>query len=355
MKKIFIRSPYYIQVAETGQAGSKIEVFLWNYTDTEPTTPTYTLSKEIPSPSQIETSYNVANLAKDFIKITYPTIVTTPTIEEHTAWCYMKVKRYKLSGGVYTLLDTETIVCLNGYSTYEQGYNYSTTTQIVPLLKNWYNFYNPNNAYLYKDLSFYIDFWVEQDAYNEYSVKVEYYDKDFETISIVEIMPISGQEGVYKVPIIEDTYFLSVYGESAELSIFFEKVCEPKYTPKTVAFINRYGGWQFLTFFKASKESIDVTSTKFDLMPEDLNYNIKIGQTRTLNHNGKQKIRMNTGFVQESYFELMQDLLLSEVVLIDNKPATVKTNSLDYKKRLDGLINYEVEFEYSFNLIQNVR
>lgn len=346
MKKIFIRSPYYIQVAETGQAGSKIEVFLWTDDSGVPSTPTYTLTKEIPSPSQIDTSYNISNLAKDFINAKYPTYTALPDYEDRSIWCWMKVKRYKLSGDVYVLLDEEWFACLNGYSTYKQGYNYSLTSTVLPL-------FNDSLTCKVYSANVYFDIFIEPS--DTYETIVKYYNAANALISTQEIVEVDGNESMYKVPLIANSVRMSIEQNEPLFDIFTEWVCEPKYTPKTVAFINRYGGWQFLTFFKASKESIDVTSTKFDLMPEDLNYNIKIGQTRTLNHNGKQKIRMNTGFVQESYFELMQDLLLSEVVLIDNKPATVKTNSLDYKKRLDGLINYEVEFEYAFNLIQNVR
>ncbi len=199
----------------------------------------------------------------------------------------------------------------------------------------------------------YFDLFIEPS--DTYDTIVKYYNAAGTLISTQEVVETAGNESMYKVPVIANAVRLSIEQNEPEFDIYLEWVCEPKYIPKTVAFINRFGGWQFMTFFKASKESIDVTSTKFNFLPEDLNYNIKVGQTKTLNHNGTQKIRMNTGFVNESHFQLMQDLLLSEVVLIDNKPATVKSNTLDYKKRLDGLINYEIEFEYAFNLIQNVR
>ena len=43
----FARSPHIIEIAETGQTGSKIELFLWN-TGSQPTDPQYILSKRIP-------------------------------------------------------------------------------------------------------------------------------------------------------------------------------------------------------------------------------------------------------------------------------------------------------------------
>jgi hypothetical protein len=68
-----------------------------------------------------------------------------------------------------------------------------------------------------------------------------------------------------------------------------------------------------------------------------------------------QKIKCNTGWVYENYSELIQDLLLSEVVLLDNKPVVVKSQNFDIKTSLkDKNINYEIDFEYSFGLINDV-
>ena len=69
----------------------------------------------------------------------------------------------------------------------------------------------------------------------------------------------------------------------------------------------------------------------------------------------KQTIKCNTGWVDENYSELIQDLLLSEVVLLDNKPVIVKSQSFDIKTSLkDKNINYEIEFEFNYGLINDV-
>ena len=53
------RSPYIIEIDETGQTGSKIELFLWT-TGSQPASPQYTLSKKIPSSNNIKTYYNIS-------------------------------------------------------------------------------------------------------------------------------------------------------------------------------------------------------------------------------------------------------------------------------------------------------
>ena len=130
---------------------------------------------------------------------------------------------------------------------------------------------------------------------------------------------------------------------------------ECKYTPVECSFINRYGGWEFLTFFKAQSNSISAKGTDYKLTQSAINYNTAIGQFKTFNINGKQTIKLNTGWVDENYSELISDILLSETVLLNDIPVTVKSQSSDFKTTLkDKNINYELEFEYAFNLINDV-
>jgi hypothetical protein len=322
MKKIFIRSPYFIEVDEVAQTSAKIEVFLWNKGTTEPTTPNYTFTKQVPSATQTKLSWNISNLAKGFIKPIAPVTVTVPTEENVNTWCYMKVKRYSDD----VLLDTETFVCLNGYTQYLDGYNQSTTDTIVPLfntsIKNYVKDFDTN----------YVSFFLE----------VEYYDTSYGYVDVTE-------PAIWKFPILQET-------ENVEDSFFYaEELCEPKYTPVTCTFINGFGGWQYLTFFKANSQGIDVKSKDYNLLSSSIDFNPLQGQKQRFNFQGTQKIKCNTGWVDENYSDLIQDLLLSEVVLLDNKPAIVKSQSFDIKTHLkDKNINYEIEFEYNYGLINDV-
>ena len=140
-----------------------------------------------------------------------------------------------------------------------------------------------------------------------------------------------------------------------EKNVYVNALEECKYTPVECSYINRYGGWEFLTFFKAKSSSITVKGTDYKLTQSSINYNTAIGQFKTFNTNGKQTVKLNTGFVDENYSELITDLLLSETVLLDAKPVIVKSQSNDLKTTLkDKNINYEIEFQYAFNLINDV-
>ena len=69
---------------------------------------------------------------------------------------------------------------------------------------------------------------------------------------------------------------------------------------------------------------------------------------------------MNTGFILEDAVSTVEELFLSENVYIrfDGKtlPVIPKSKSFVQKTNLnDKLINYTVQFEFAFNLINNVR
>ncbi len=328
MKKIFIRSPYFIQVNEANQLGSKVELYLYNKGESVPILPTYILSKKTATTTQLENTYNIANYAKEYIKPIVPVYVSVPTEENVNCWAYCIVKRYtELTLGVYTLLSTETFVCLNGYTDYLGGYNNSETVTYLPL-------FNPSiKKYVKNFTSNYVSLFFEVGTYETS------YD---EYLNVIE-------PTIYNLPIIQATTMVE------DIIIKSEELCEAKYTPITCTFVNRFGGWEFLTFFKANKTSIDVEYKKFDLSPDNVNYNPYLGVTKTFNQQGKQKITCNTGWVDENYFDLIQDLLLSQTVLLDNKPVIVKSQNSDKKTYIkEKNINYTIEFEYAYGLINDV-
>ena len=135
-----------------------------------------------------------------------------------------------------------------------------------------------------------------------------------------------------------------------------EETCEPILEPQLVQFINRYGGLDFIWFFKMRTDSISIESKDYKLLQPAMTYDTTIGQNAKYNFNGKQSVKMNTGFVNENYNELIQDLMLSEKVWINSIPAIVKSSGTEFKTQIRNKnINYEIEFEYAFDLINNMQ
>lgn len=342
MKKIFVRSPYRISINEVGQIGSKVELFIWNSNVAEPTIPTYTMSKKIASVTQIENVYNISNKCVEYINQKNSIFTSVVATESFKNWCFAKVKRYKeTSPNVFVLLDEETFICFDGYTSFLGGANQFENEDNVPL-------FNPEiKIYKKEGSTEYVNVWLDE---NE-----NWYFEDA-TASLIQIESIGS---LYKIPYsIDGTYKILKRVRNRyniEFTFKVESICELKYSPIVCSFINRFGGWSFLTFFKAHQKSIEVKSSTFNLMPESFDYDTFVGSNKQFNFNGTRKIVCNTGWVDENYSELIQDLLLSQVILLDDIPVLCKSTSSEEKTQLkDKNINYTINFEYNFNLINDV-
>ena len=326
----------------------------------------YSLSKSIPSASQISTYYNVSNYVKEFIENIKPTkIASSPSYEDNNEWVNFQITRYKLDEGSYTLLDTTDYVGVNGFTTYTQGVNYVDEYYTTGFLSN--KLISKNIIKSSSNLKNYVNYIVDMESGFRLEITYSKLDNTYSTTP----QNITSITGIYnfKIP-------LTLYPTNAQLidgnkldvklynsidtllatdSVYVYINEECKYTPVECTFINRYGGWEVLTFFKQQTNTIAVKGTDYKLTQSAINYNTSIGQFKTFNTNGKQTVKLNTGFVDENYSELITDLLLSETVLLDGKPVTVKTQGSDLKTSLkDRLINYEMDFEYAYNLINDV-
>jgi len=150
---------------------------------------------------------------------------------------------------------------------------------------------------------------------------------------------------------VTDEYIDIVYN-SVTTTLLITDEC--RYTPIDIFFQNKEGALQSLTFFKAKRESMSVESEKYE-------GNNGQGKHQFIKYNvrGKSKFNANSGFVVEDRNEAFKQLLLSERVwTIQNEievPLNVGSTQLEYKTRQnDRLINYQIEFEYAFNEINNI-
>ena len=132
---------------------------------------------------------------------------------------------------------------------------------------------------------------------------------------------------------------------------------ECRYTPIDIYFQNKEGAQQVLTFFKAQTESLSVTSEEFQASRGQAN----LGNHQYIKYNvqGRQKLKVNSGFVAEEMNETFKQLFLSQRVWkYENgifTPLNLSSKSFEYKTRQkDRLINYELDFEFAFNEINNI-
>ena len=347
--RIFSRSPFIIEVNEALQTSSKIEVFLWN-SGTAPTSPQYTLSKAIPSTTNLQTLYNVSTLIREYIKFINPSLNYNSvggSIDDK-AFCNVKIKRYKNTS---TLLSTTTYYGFDGYSEYVQGYNYDRGQYLLDE-GTYYYYYEDSSTY---DVTKVGDITLEVTSGD----KVKYTN----LVSGVNSTFTFASSGVKTVHRVNGTYWangnkLEILNSSNTVlrTYYFRPIEECKYTPLPIDFVNKYGAWQREWFFKASYDNIEIQNTEYNLMPDVLpGYSYREGQTKTFNTNAKESIRVNTGWVNENFKNTIQEIMLSERILLNDLPVRCKTKSIEKFKSINSkTINYTLEFDYNYNTLNNV-
>ena len=341
MANIFARSPYLIRIAESGQNGSKVELFLANGSFTG--SPQYTLSKLIPASTNLETLYDISPYIREYIRFASCSAggnaaVTNPITERVN----VRVKRYKLVVSTYTPLDTTDYIAFDGSTYYESGYNFDLGDYGLDAGNYYYPTSDAGKIRVTTGASFTARYT------NLSTAVVTSLAVASSTFDIPRVRTANVNEG-NKVEILN--------GASAvQATWYFYPLEECKYTPVIIDFVNKYGAWQREFFFKASNDTFSVENTEYNLMQTDsYNYNTLEGQRKVFNANGKKSIKVNTGWVAETWSEVLKQIMLSERILIDNKPAKINSKSTELFKHINTKqINYSLDFEFAFDVINSV-
>lgn len=133
---IYCRSPFVIEVYGTStQIETKVEVFVWNKGQTEPSIPTYTLTAKAPSVTDSRNYYNISPYIVEGINIAHWGNMDDPETHFQTYfnWCYVRVKKYYSTvSGVFIPTPTLSDKYYNsvyGYTNYLYGTNAAPTMQ----------------------------------------------------------------------------------------------------------------------------------------------------------------------------------------------------------------------------------
>ena len=165
------------------------------------------------------------------------------------------------------------------------------------------------------------------------------------------IQPTNHSEGDYYDVILYNT------GSDEIARVRYTLICEPKYIPYQVSFINRYGVADFITFFKVSTEQANFTNDQYKRSIYQDGFtapSLQVGQYQDFNVNSRNSITMNTGWVDENYADVVEDILMSESVAILLNGSWMAANpqrgSVDYQKEVNKkMINYTLSFDVAFN------
>lgn len=382
--KINVRSPFYKKTEDSSLASATMELYIFTgvLTTDKPASPQYTITKNTID-SNTYVVFEISELVRDYLDIEFD-----GEYDSQTVWVVADINQYPSANGGGTLIDTdnENYIAFDGYGYFHEGTNPQLSRGL--LLSN-------NTIFRLNYDNVRIPVFTEDTNSVTFLYKGE--EKRTQTVSSstntngqIDYITVSGIDDVdtYRERVInaggtlEDSYCLDQFlnsfniGEVDQVIINTDAgvevvkiitVSECKYEPYKVTFVNKFGALQDLWFFKKSVESTNVKSEQFKASIFDqstLTYKTYKHQQQAFMSQGKDKISMNTGFINDDYNSVIEELLLSEQVWYTKITETEEkiipviplTKSVTYKTSLnDQLSDYTVEFEHAFDKINNIR
>jgi len=319
-----------------------VDLYVWDGTiSDQPVTPAYTINKSVIS-GQTNITLEIAELVRDFITITFNNDYNSIARYVRTV-----VSSFDDSDEPF---DTNPIVtdyvALDGYGYFEEGTNPELDRHALMSATNIY---------------------LPEGTAGKFPIFAEGVGKviiDGVTTQITDNG--NTNQKIQYVTIPADKSSIQVFDtddSTIKKTITISNICEPKYTPFKITFVNKFGAFEDLYFFKKTSEVTNVTDELFKkniITNTSSTYNTYENQRGRMNVNAQTSLTMNTGFIKENMNQTIEELFYSENVFIryENKTLAVipKSKSLQFKTVLnDKLINYTVNFDFAFDRINNVR
>lgn len=375
------RSPYYVNTSITDTSYTTLDVYIWEGLVTATTTPKYSLKKYAISGSN-KVGYEIAELVRDYIDVTFE-----GDYNGQSVWYKSTIKVYNSSAVLLNTIDHPTQSAFNSYSYFEENESFNLDYKSL-LITNREMFVLADNVFRIPVNT--INSPTVLFLKNGEVVSTQILSSSTESSNQIKYISVDGVTGNYdsfKSRVLEDNgtfentkclkHFLNKFeiGEVDTVrisdinglqTIKIKTLDECKYDPKKVTFINKFGVLQDMFFFKKSVEKMTVKkeSYKANIRNQYDSYSISSHVNREFNVIGNESISLSSGYLSEEYNEVFKQLLLSEKVWITNVtdtdvqvlPLNVITSSITYKTSLnDRLVEYTIEFNNSYDTINNIR
>lgn len=377
---INLRSPYYVSISNASLSYATLEIKIWNAEIPIPVTPQYTLRKSVIS-GNTSVYFEISELIRDFLDTEFNGI--------YNSYCLIAESTIKAYNSSDTLLSTsvQTNFAFDSYSYFEEQnfdldnistlitnrtiYNLADNAVRIPVhTKNNPFIYFYRNGELIQTLNYTenLDDTENQIAYVTKDGKLSddnYRERVFEYGGIIEeskclkdFIDEFELYGVDKIVVTDDL------GNRDTINIVILDEC--KYEPKKFTFINKFGALQDIYFFKKQVNKMNVSKESYNAntLLSNYTYDRSVHTKRDFNIKGNESFTFSSGYLNEEYNEVFKQMMLSEKVWITNiteteeqvLPINVKTSNIIYKTSLnDRLVEYTIEFENSYNVLNDIR
>jgi len=351
---ILSRSPYHFKVSPGilfDEITAEIFIYRGHKVDDRPAISTYNLSKAVVQVGQSTINFDIHKLVNDYVKNNYSGVGTSGAFTTSlldSVWVYIDAKINL--GGVEQYQANQTLLAVDGFG-YYMGLANPNIGYFDTVLSSITNHIIYNDSYYPLYFKTYGLLGITINGTNvPFTFSQDYSNQRIGYVNIANYIDSSTSLTA------EFTYDIAEFAFIHNFTIKDE--C--KFPLINCIFKNKFGVWQTIPFNKLSKKMQDFTNESYNgLISNYGSYSINKHVKQTYNINGKEKVTVNTDFIPEEYNLLFTELMLSEFIYLEENgtvlPVNLVKNSFEKKTKLNNkLIQYSMDFEYSFNLLNNI-
>jgi len=341
---VLSRSPFNVALYPSDSFDSvalNLSLYRGTQTTDAPTTQTYSLSKSVIQAGQTGVNFEISKYLNDYCKSNIPTFangVNTSTSYD-SVWCDAELIAYYLDTEIGTV--TRQYLAIDGFGWHTELYNPKLTKNVLSSITS-------HIVYRGSDYPIY---FVTKDLV---SITADGDDIPFTLDPTINNQTIAYINLKDYYTYLTNFNIVFEYADTTETHTITVKD-ECRYPIYNCFFKNKYGFWQSIPFNLRSKTTLNVESAEYSpIISAYGQYSLKSHNTKTYLPTSKEVITVNTDYLPEEYNALIDELFESEFVYLETNgeylPVNLNKNSIDKKtKKFEKLIQYTLDFKYSFN------
>jgi len=385
-KQILTRSPHYYSVEDPdGDSidSAELHIFIYQgsrHTD-RPFSPTYVVRSSATLSDADKMTFNISEFARSYSE---STIAASGNPANWTP--FMDIFPYYTKGGSTYSLQPSLGIAYNGYGYFEEGTNPSIETALAQsnntvIAHDDYGFALPINAEKAVKIVFERDNEVVK--VNNIPSDVTYSSAGLPNYSIGAGIEIPARYDFSDTEYFENLYlseYLFNYSDTRADKVYIERtdgyievvdiryIKECKYEPINLTFVNKFGAFQSVVFFKNHSVSMKTKEESFRrntlggvnvLNSSEGEYLTTQHQYKNLYKSAKQSISLNSGFYPEEYNEVFRQMMISNDCWIAYNgkvlPVNISDSDIRYKTSInDKLIEYSIKCDFAFDTINSI-
>ena len=372
IEKININSPVYLKVENTNLASCKLTIAIYSGAFNASPTTTYELIKnEVADNGYV--IFEIGELIKDFIAYSFSGTFGSNGVNVWVQTTATPIRSNPADGALDAI--TTIMLAFDGVGYFEEGFDITQTTNsattqnltrhkgsLTKLMSNT-TIFRELQEVLYIPVLANLSVNSGSDTLSgATTVNFKNGSSIVSTVTVPTGVSNSNNAIAYATSTTATLTSVDIVtGGSTETITIEEQPCN-RFTNLPLVFVNKSGALQKVNFFFKSLESVNVEKEEFktNTLTTGATYSINAHQYKNRNINSRETIVLNTGYVNDSYNQVIEEILFTKRCwLFKNNqylPVIPQDKSVQFKTSLnDRLANYTMTFNFAFDKINTIR